>query len=218
MHPLASERLPPAFCWTRFGPEAGESLDQILTRKNAEREACAGTFYWGIGSAVGPALAALVAQTEQPEVLFSPIKSPPRPTDVSPPHIVRWSAGKGLFGGTVELPTVACVTSRWDPTRPSTPRYALVCSSDQPLCPRNQGELRFETLSNLRSGSPLGASQVTAVVRRRAVSHVANGRTYPVALRALLVWPYLVRLHAPRPIGQLGENDFARSESLRLAV
>ena len=63
-------------------------MDQILARKNLEQEQCGGLFYWGIGSSVGPALLALLAAVERPEVLFSPIKSAPRAIDVSPVHVV----------------------------------------------------------------------------------------------------------------------------------
>ena len=203
--------LPSVFCWTRFGPEAGESFDEILARKNAEREACGGIFYWGIGSAVGPAVAALLAEVEQPEVLFSPIKSSPRAVDVSPAQVVRWLTGKGLFGEVVRLPDAACVTSRWDPCRPGAPRYALVCATDQPLRWEDHGELSFPSLRNLCSGSPVGASQVTAVVRRDGDGgdNAARplGRRYAIALRVSLVWPYVVRLSSPTPVARPGRRE-----------
>lgn len=202
--------LPLDFCWTRFGPEAGESFDHILARKNLEREACDGVFYWGIGSSVAPALRALVAIEEAPEVLFSPISSAPRSVDVSPSHVVRWSTGVGLMGGGVDLPPGACVTSRWSPGRPGAPRYALVCQSHVALVLGDHGELDFSMLQNLCSGAPIGASQVTAVVRRQHedVHQAAVGRIYRVAMRARLVFPYLVRLSSPAPVrcsGQPGD-------------
>ena len=197
MHNKGTQSLPHAFCWSRFGTEAGESVDQILARKNLEQEQCGGLFYWGIGSSVGPALLALLAAVERPEVLFSPIKSAPRAIDVSPVHVVRWRSGTGLFGESLTLPAAAKVTSRWDPARPTAPRYALVCASGGRLALEDHGEVTFSQLRNLRSGSPVGASQVTAVVRREAENgRPAAGPTYPVALRARLVSPYLVRLGA----------------------
>lgn len=197
MHERETTVLPAAFCWTRFGPEAGESFEEILARKNAERESCGGVFYWGIGSGVRSGLRALLAETEVPQVLFSPIRSAPRPIDVDPGHVVRWWGGTDLFGGAVTLPGAACVTSRWDPARPTTARFALVCASDEPLCLGDRGELVFAALRNICSGAQVGASQVTAVVRRE-VSELADGRRpYAVALRARLVWPYLVQLTEP---------------------
>jgi hypothetical protein len=214
MHDHNSGALPIAFCWTRFGPEAGESFSDILDRKNAERQAGSGVFYWGIGSAVGPALEALVQGVDEPEVLFSPIASAPRRVDVSPGHVVRWSAGEGLSGDPMVLPEHATVTSRWDPERPSAARYALVCRSDEPLRLDNHGELRFGSLRNLRSGAPIGASQVTAVVRQDQ-TRADCGRAYRVALRASLVRPYVLRLSEPELIGL---RDGAMPQPLSLAL
>lgn len=214
MHDHNSGALPIAFCWTRFGPEAGESFSDILDRKNAERQAGSGVFYWGIGSAVGPALAALVQGVDEPEVLFSPIASAPRRVDVSPGPVVRWSAGKGLSGDPMVLPEHATITSRWDPERPGTARYALVCRSDEPLRLDDHGELRFGSLRNLRSGAPIGASQVTAVVRQDQ-TRADCGRAYRVALRAALVRPYVLRLSEPELIGW---RDGATPQPLSLAL
>jgi hypothetical protein len=200
MHCPALDALPEAFCWTRFGPEAGESFSDILARKDAEREAGDGIFYWGIGSAVGRALEALIAHVDEPEVLFSPITTAPRTADVSPEHVVRWSAGEGLFGEATVLPEHARVTSRWDPERPDAARYALVCASDEPLRLEAHGQLCFGSLRNFCSGAAVGASQVTAVVRRD-IAHPSCGRTYPVAFRTSLVRPYLLRLASPTLIG-----------------
>ncbi len=193
--------LPQAFCWTRFGPESGESFSDILARKELERQAGGGTFYWGIGSAVGRALEALVSGIGEPEVLFSPISSKARIADVSPARVARWRAGQGLLGESILLPDHARVTSRWDPGRPNAARYALVCASDEPLRLENHGEIRFGSLQNFCSGAPVGASQVTAVVRRNN-SPPPCGRAYPVALRASLVEPYFLRLTSPTQVDE----------------
>jgi hypothetical protein len=215
MHTSSPRTLPVAFCWTRFGAEAGESSSEILVRKEAERQAGGGVFYWGIGSAVGPALETLIGCVDGPEVLFSPIASRPRQVDVSPTHIVRWSAGQTLSGKSMPLPRHAWVTSRWDPERPGAARYALVCRSDEPLNLEHHGELSFGSLRNLRSGTPIGASQVTAVVRYDA-SRPGRGRAYAVALRASLVSPYLLRLVAPELI-ERPDADAHRSLPLALS-
>lgn len=209
MHTQEAATLPVAFCWTRFGAEAGEPFTEILARKDLEREAGEGIFYWGIGSSVGPALQALIAHMEEPEVLFSPIASPPRRVDVDPERVVRWRVGIGLAGESMDLPAHACVTSRWDSERPCAGRYALVCGSHDPLGLEDHGELRFGSLRNLRSGAPVGASQVTAVVRRDA-ARAERGRAYSVALRASLVPPYLLRLDSPEPIGSADGAPQAR--------
>ena len=81
--------LPAAFVWTRFGVEAGETIEQILSRKEAERQACDGRFFWGIGNSVKPGLLTLLGSLVMPELLFSPIRSKPRAVDVSPAAVVR---------------------------------------------------------------------------------------------------------------------------------
>ena len=70
--------LPTIFCWTRFGAEAGETIETILERKERERQANRGVYFWGIGNSVAPGIAELVRRTTSPEVLFSSIKSRPR--------------------------------------------------------------------------------------------------------------------------------------------
>ena len=97
-----------------------------------------------------------------------------------------------------ELPEYANVTSRWDPARPAAGHYALVCSSAEPLEIDDAARLSFGALRNLRSGAPLGASQVTAVVHRADTGQ--GGGDYPVEFRAALVAPYFVRLREPVPM------------------
>lgn len=183
------------FCWTRFGTEAGETVSEILARKERERHATGGIFFWGIGNSVAPAIASLLHRSRCPEVLFSPIRSRPRSVDVRPPRLVRWSHGETLEGRLIKLPEEVLVTSRWSAARPA--HYALVCRSNDPIAAGNHGELSFGQLRNLLSGRPLGASQVTAVVRR-ARGIAADGPSYPIALRVMLDAPYFVRLRHPR--------------------
>ncbi len=192
---IDEQAIPRAFCWTRYGPEAGEPIEAILGRKETERLANGGVFYWGIGNSVGPGIEELLRRGRRPEVLFSPIMSKPREGDVAPSSIVAWSSGETSDGFRFALPRGVRVTSRAD--RASTsPRYALVCASAESLEMSDFGSLRFRTLRNLRSGNPLGASQVTAVVERGGDTPV-GGPEYTVTLRAALVPPYAVRLRDP---------------------
>jgi hypothetical protein len=197
---MVKPSLPDHFCWSRFGTEAGESIEQILGRKEAERIETGGIFYWGIGSSVGPGLVELIRRQPDPEVLFSPIKSRPRLEDASPRLVVRWRSGKALDGAQVELPEAVCVTSRAAKLDETGLHYALVCASAEPLRFCDQGRLRFSELRNLRNSSRLGASQVTAIVSRVAHGQLGQEAEYVVALRARLVAPYFVRLSDPEPI------------------
>jgi hypothetical protein len=205
--------LPDQFCWTRFGTEASQTIEQILGRKEQERLVNSGMFFWGIGNAIGPSMKELVRLNAYPEVLFSPIKGKPRPTDADPPAVAAWSSACGIFGEPFELPYSSLITSRFDPTSPKTAHYALVCHSDQPLTLNGSDEIRAASLRNLLTGRSVGASQVTAVVDRKMVSESASS-IYPVAFRTKLIPPYLIRLSdpfvlPPGSVGNQGENDWA---------
>ena len=187
--------LPQHFCWTRYGTEAGESIERILQRKEAERAANRGTFLWGIGSALGPSIEALLGVTKSPKVIFSPIKSAPRAVDVRPERVVRWQMGVSFRGESYRLPDHSVVTSR--ASSAARPHYALVCHSSEPLEMVASGDsIDFDAVSNLVSGRRLGASQVTAVVALND-SACERPRLYSVTMAVDLVAPYFVRLADP---------------------
>jgi hypothetical protein len=191
--------LPFAFCWTKIGIEAGESLESIFRRKEEERLAGGGMFFWGIGNPVGQAIAELVKRNPQPEVIFTPIKSTARSVDVKPEGIVTWTGAKDLDGNRFEIPAHALITSRFDSGKPKSIHNALVCASDEPLTNvRDLGTLDIAELENLLSGRPVGTSQVTAVVRVSGCKN-AMSRAYNVVIRAKLVAPFFLRLHNPVP-------------------
>jgi len=201
MHnPHLHKELPLAFCWSRFGTEAGESIDGILERKETERLSNEGVFLWGIGNSVAPGLTELLRVNSKPEVLFSPIRSRPRPGDVSPAVVFQWKAGEGLDGDRYEVPETIRVTSGGScPDAAPRCHYALVCSTEDPLSMSDFGRVTFQELRNLVSGRCLGASQVTAVVKQAKEAAGKDGTDYIVAMRAALVPPYFVRLYEAEP-------------------
>lgn len=210
--------LPDYFCWTRFGTEAGQAVTHILHRKEQERAANGGLFIWGIGNAIGPSIRELVRRTTRPEVLFSPIKSSPKPQDVEPAAVAAWIFGETLDGDIYRLPEHSLVTSRYDPVAPSDLHYALVCFSCQPLITEGPvAKVPFAALKNLRTGRPIGASQVTAVVFRAAADDPNGGHAYDVAIRAELVYPYFVKLRRPVRLPQPANADAANHEWSQLA-
>src|SRR5438094_316746 len=119
------DSLPRLFCWTRFGTEAGEPIEAILARKENERRANDGVFYWGIGNSVGPGIDELLQRGERPEVLFSPMKAKPRSEDVAPSRVLAWTSGETTSGGTFALPAGVCITSRGDRASSRISHYAL---------------------------------------------------------------------------------------------
>lgn len=90
--------IPEYFCWTRYGTEAGESIDMILKRKEEERLQNDGVFLWGIGNSIGPAIKELLTKTDTPKVLFSPITTKARDVDRAPECTVQWTSGRALDG------------------------------------------------------------------------------------------------------------------------
>ena len=66
------------FVWTRVGSNAGQDIKVIAARKEAEREAGGGEFWWGVGSSLGPALRAAVEAEGPLPVVFSHMLSGPR--------------------------------------------------------------------------------------------------------------------------------------------
>lgn len=189
--------LPDCFCWTRFGTEAGQTIDQILARKEQERLANSGLFLWGIGNSVGAGIEELVRRCDKPEVLFSPIKGAPKFSDVAPESVAVWTVAETLKGEEFPLPPRSLITSRQNNSSPKRTHYALVCCSDTPLslC-QSSFQLSFGSLRNIPSGKAIGASQVTAVVSRDESSAEA-GTLYQVAFRANLMTPYFIRLRNP---------------------
>jgi hypothetical protein len=195
-------RVPDCFVWTKFGTEAGQSIVEILRRKEDERKANEGVFYWGIGNAIGPSVVELLRRLNSPDVLFSPIKSAPRRQDVAPESVVAWTTAFGLDGEPYALPPRSLVTSRFNADRQR--HYALVCRSDTPfeelITPSSRlDKVQLSELRNILSGRPLGGSQVTAVVMRESLNSV-RGPEYDISFKATLVPPYLIHLSDPRPI------------------
>jgi len=180
-----------------MGIEAGQSLAGILERKEEERQANDGLFFWGIGNAVGPSVSELLRHCSEPEVIFSPIKAAARDVDVKPENVAAWTAAESLDGTAYALPPRALITSRFDPSNPKSQHYALVCSSNKCLTTGTEnGEIEFGDLVNLLTGRPVGASQVTAIVRRVAGARTPI-RSYSVILRTRLAAPFFLRLRNP---------------------
>ncbi|MBN9547000.1 MAG: hypothetical protein J0I19_16160 [Alphaproteobacteria bacterium] len=191
--------LPNVFCWTRFGTEAGEDISKIIARKELERRSTGGIFFWGIGNAVGPSMRVLIARRYAPVAVFSPISSAARAQDVSPRQVYQWRSGIGLDGSVFEIPKKCLVTSGGPDSGSLRRRYALVCSSDSPLSLSGVETFNLGALRNLVSDRKVGASQVTAVVRK---SNLQGGPLYRAALIVPLAAPYLVELADPVPLGR----------------
>jgi len=177
--------------------EAGQDLSAIIHRKELERRAGNGQFMWGVGNAPAAVVGALSRMKQPIEVIFSIMKSRPKHADSAPSRTVVWRRYVDHDGGLRPLPPHALVTSRADSASgPKTKHFALMCYSQQPLKLRHGEPFDPSAYRNAGgSGASVGASQVTALLRR--ISATTDRTEYEVNLRAQLVGHYWVRLGDP---------------------
>lgn len=189
--------IPDIFCWTKMGTEAGQSLTAIIRRKELERSAGGGTFAWGIGNSLGGAaeLAKQMSQSGDVDVLFTPMKSAPKAIDAAPSQLLLWIFYQNRSGDLTPLPEHMLVTSRGGADKRT--HYALLCQSDGPLEEQcNYGAFDSSGVRNLASMNPVGASQVTSVVRYDGAITSAD-KAYRVAFKAKLHAEGFVKLAEP---------------------
>jgi hypothetical protein len=189
--------LPPVFCWTKMGSEAGQSLEDIIRRKELERQCGDGVFAWGIGNSVGPAIRYAKSAERVPELetLFTPMKAAPKAADVNPSSILLWLGYHARDGRIEYLPDHMMITSRGHSRLGEEKRghYALICQSHQSLLEQAGGwAIDPKAARNVVSANPGGASQGTSVVRYSSVEE--HQAAYPVLFRAILTDTAFVRL------------------------
>ena len=184
-------------CWSRMQAEAGQTLDVILARKERERAAGQGLFFWGVGNAPAVITHELARKKHPISVVFSVMKSQPRTMDSRPNGTLVWQRYIDAQGEERPIPSHVLVTSRSSSgSRPKKSHYALTCWSENPLR-ISRGE-KFDPSAYRNAsgtGASVGASQVTALLRRVYDSY--EDADYEVNLRARLVGSYWVRLVAP---------------------
>lgn len=194
-------------CWTRMQAEAGQRLEAIVARKELERQAGGGLFMWGVGNAPAAAISALARLATTVPVIFSVMKSRPKAVDASPGRTVAWTRYFDADGVERDLPANVIVTSRGDSAQGAKRvHYALMCHSDRPLALTSGSPFDVSAYRNAGgTGAPVGASQVTALLRRVSVPR-AHEVDYEANLTATLAKSYWVRLARPVDV----TDDLAR--------
>lgn len=185
-----------------MGTEAGQPLEAILRRKELERRAGGGLFAWGIGNSLGvnTKLAQQEMQRNEVDVLFTPMRSAAKHIDVEPSQVLIWLNYLNENGEPIRLPNHMVVTSRGNLAQAGGKRshYALICNSRHDITiAANGGVIDANKARNFASLNPLGASQVTAVVRYQSISDELPEKSYPVTFRAELHGAGFVRLVSP---------------------
>ncbi len=190
-------------CWSKMQAEGGQPLEVIVQRKEAERKAGNGLFFWGIGNALGSAVQHLRTAGRPIPVKFSRMLSVPKLADSAPSAVSIWLSYIDEDGVEVDLPSHALITSRAQTAKgDKTRHYALVCYSDAGLELRERSRLDHTSLRNYAgTGGKVGPSQVTSLVVPTHGLESAAG-AYSVDLEATLVAPYFVKLTRPAVLTQ----------------
>lgn len=194
--------------------ESGQLLTQILARKELERQSTGGIFFWGVGNAPSRAVAALSCTRQEVDVVFSIMKSKPKIEDLAPKNIYVWRQFIDT-SGIHDLPPGVLITSRGSTSLISKRQhFALICQSKNPLV---LGELGLFNPSSYRNFSkanrPIGASQVTAIVKKIETIDAASGADYQINLTAKLFGSYWVKLSDPIELSPFERNYFENTVS-----
>lgn len=182
-------------CWSKMHAEGGQQLAAIISRKERERRACKGTFFWGVGNAPSSVIGPLARLKYSVPVIFSIMKSKPKPRDTHPTGLLVWRKYFDVDGVVRDLPAGALVTSRAHTSQKAkTNHFALACYSRTKL--KLVRGIAFDPAAYRNaSGGMLGYSQVTALVQRFRADD-ANA-AYEENLRAKLTGSYWVKLADP---------------------
>jgi hypothetical protein len=139
-----------AVCLTKFGPESGETGNEILARKDLERRAGVGAhkneFWWGIGEkGTAQSIQTLISQHGGSTVLFSAIKDQKPPNKGSAADALVWRKYR-MFGGDIlqDIPKHVLISSAavTKGGKIRTRHFALVCNSTVPFLPSAKALLR----------------------------------------------------------------------------
>jgi hypothetical protein len=133
----ASLPLPKIFVWTKLGPDAGESPEQICHRKELERQTNEGCFWWGLGQRPSPENVAKLLDEAYgcAPLVISLMRGTPKTSDTSPQQRLIWESYRSC-GKFFKIPKNVIVTSRGHDQKESkikTKHYALVCHSDRDI-------------------------------------------------------------------------------------
>lgn len=199
-------------CWTRMQAEAGQHLSAIIARKEIERQAGGGLFFWGVGSAPSRTIRPLARLARRIPVVFSVMRSKPKPVDATPQRVVIWRRYIDKEGAVRPLPDHCIVTSRGDSAQgPKRAHYALVCRSNSSLTLQSGVEFDPTNYRNAgEEGGPVGASQVTALLQP-AARRSADKPAYEANMTAELAGSYWVRLTDPCELDSLAQQALAQA-------
>jgi hypothetical protein len=130
-----------AVCLMKFGPESGETAEEIVARKDLERRAGVGIhkneFWWGVGEkGTAQSTQTLISRHGGNTVLFSAIKDQTPPNKGSATDALAWRKCRMLGDDILQdIPKHVLITSAAVTKGGTTPtkHFALVCHSSVAL-------------------------------------------------------------------------------------
>jgi hypothetical protein len=158
---------PKSACLTKFGPEAYETTDEILRRKEFERRSGIGLhtneFWWGIGEkGMAESICHLIQRYSATSILFAPIQKQ-TPPDNSPSHVSVWRKYRTLTTHILrDIPNHILITSsisRIDGSHKLS-HFALVCKTTHPIGWNKEGKFancHYKNLKKSGIGYKLGS-------------------------------------------------------------
>jgi hypothetical protein len=196
MGQTAAEERP--FVWCLMGEDAGQPLDEIIVRKEAERNA-GGSFWWGLGTPLGPRVestATLSGGTLPALFSAKPAKELGRKkaVEASNPVVYLWNGWRSIRHGQRGIVPKHVLVLGGNPDKNY---YALVCRSDREIRAGDHGPFDPLQCLTVANGIAPGSSQRAALLTGRPVR--SSGR-YRVTFEAELLGPWYVRLTDARPL------------------
>lgn len=203
-----------AACLTKFGPESGETANEIIFRKDLERRsgtaANMNEFWWGIGEkGTAQSINLLVAQYGANVALFCAIKKQDPPKKHATSDVLVWRKYRAL-GSTLlhDVPPHVLISSaamtKGGDSR--TIHFALVCKSPNQLkIGGNICRLANHHYKNLSKGGSLGRASrgqrtTTALVKWTSGAISEAECDCLVDFSAQLCAPHCVELHNPKKV------------------
>jgi hypothetical protein len=195
VHAAGQAAVTTRFVWSLMGPDAGQTLNEIIIRKEAERR-IGGEFWWGGGTPLGASVESeAISNGGTLPALFSALgnqkQAPNQNTYV-------WNGYHNIDkrrSGSIPK-HVLVLGGTFDPRRQRIrPYYALVCRCDTALALGDHGPFDPAQCRTLANGIPPGVSQRAALLTGQ-LKHPHGPRR--IAFYAHLVAPWFVRLTRPR--------------------
>jgi len=185
------------FVWTEISFEAGESPEHTILRKEAERIAGSGEFWWGVNAPLG---ITVETRAERSGGTLPALFSKSRTTEERHSSQVRiWDTWRSLLHPQIHgrIPDHVVLTSGHDPGRRQA-RYAFICRSETMIINGTIGFCDLAQCLSLKGAQRVPHLRKAHVLRKDEPLLSSKGSSsqsvYSIAFKATLVGHCLVLL------------------------